>query len=369
MYRVETLKAAGLMKDEDGDSYDSLYRLAQEFYGHLAASILQGNRNKAMPKIYPIAEKVAAALALSCLGEARYISGCTLNEILMRCPPEKRAAVILGWFKQIHPDKRNTIGSWHIANVEVNAVQPEKGHVSAHLSASRDSAVVPAMPSADMARIAYHVLIMSLRLHNTSHAGYAGAYWTYGAKMAHEYYTGKLSPVLFLDHVFNLVHNGGGILNKVFDYTHLTSFLSFRRTASPETLVATCLDLEEQRYWGLDITPYRWQGQYYPNIQPFNKQLISRALKIKKWLRCTSYNVKGASMYMLNHHTVSPYSAKGMAVARPAMSAKHKNMGKKALHMQQKEKSWKSQSEPTSCPASRSKVLAVVEPQSEAALA
>jgi hypothetical protein len=95
-----------------------------------------------------------------------------------------------------------------------------------------------------------------------------GALWYRGAKTAHDYLTGRMEPAVFIDLTFDLVHNGGTLLNKVYGvYQHLLwQFLDWRKEASLDDMLAVC-PMEIKQQYGLvgdDEAPSRMPWDWLP---------------------------------------------------------------------------------------------------------
>jgi hypothetical protein len=294
MYAYKVRYKHGLV-DADGSDYSARHLLpfAEKFYSLVALGMLTNNLEKTRADIKPIADELATALSLSCFGEARYELDSIVDEIRKRCP---------GWYY-----KTTTLGSLLLS-------YGKKG------SDGRDGFVEAGNYTPQrMAALAKHTLVMSLRILTHGNNAYAGPLWAYGAYLADAYWRGKLPAILFVDQVFNLVHNGGGILTKVYSYSGLNFFLNQRRQETPEKLTHYVSSdvCEEYGYTPSADPPSTTKFLYLGALRAsVNKTAARKALGLKKWVRKSVYTSHFGHDYVL--------------AVRPKMSAANKKLGRVA---------------------------------------
>lgn len=319
MYELET------GRNFDLEIGSSLATIARNTYGIIALGVISGKMDLVNTELRSTANAVARALTISCFGESRYSLGCVLTELLARSPkPEELRK------RWEHGD--GLIGRTALAMCLSDprsrgiTIYPHGGVVgrdAVNINAIKDMGLTVRQ----MAHVSRTILISSLRLLRGEQPGYAGTLWAYGADLVVRYWTGKLSPMMFLDHVFNLVHNGGQLLNKVYYSSGLSPFLNTRRHATPES-VATLVEPEYAlRVFDVDTSAFEpFELNKYGSLPPsVNKTTARRALHLKKWYRA--------------HYPTDGYHQSGKSNNyRPPMDAAHRKLAKQIAALHKKEK-------------------------------
>lgn len=263
-YQAETQERWGL-KAEDSRSLSDWMQL---FYSTVACDIYTGfkHHDMAQEKVKYIADYLARVVTMSCLGEARYVVLCVLHELHVRGKEPatiKRLmdgrvgrwakALLLSFArgKQPYHSPDYDAARWAALVAEGDDWTDEDLPHIVQLDGggSRDLAVLSKPPMGltplEQARLARSVFVMHTRFCGHQSPGdatdsVAGPLWAHGADLAVRYYAGKMSPMTFIDQVFDAVHNSSSILSKVVVTTNGDLegwYLNWRQNASLDTLV------------------------------------------------------------------------------------------------------------------------------------
>ena len=218
-----------------------LLGFARLFYGVLACDAVTKGEHKDTTTAYidEMADVMARAIVMSCLGEARYHARCVLHTVATNVMLRKGVNIYtaLGLLSE------SNLGKWADA-----ASTPRTGE---HLSGpGRDNAVsVIAGNDLPIDRVVLlHYAGVAKTIHSIHSRCYAkdsdaigGPLWYWGAKLAFDFLHGKINAVMFLDQSFDLTHNNGALTNKVFCVTSespcLPIFLDWRKEASLEDML------------------------------------------------------------------------------------------------------------------------------------
>lgn len=198
----------------------NLNNMAQDFYRTVALK-MSGQPHD--PDVIPeVAEALARGAAASCLGEARYEMSCVIHEYSRRAKPQYLAG-------KMYEHSR----LWKYARQAGLGTSPHDSGVH------RDDFVDNLhLSPAETAHLARRILGAHLRFTGAS-GGYGGVLWWEGAYLTSQYYRGRISPMVYADLMFNAMHNGGNLLNKVFhiDTLKLMTLLDKKRVLSPNELL------------------------------------------------------------------------------------------------------------------------------------
>lgn len=255
----------------------SLIEWAYLFYGVLAADMrTQGRyrRGITQPLLKDMADTLARAVVMSCLGEARYHANCVLHNLFEMVSinlPDKSP-------DEVHDLLMETnLGSW-MRDIGLPTYTATHDSVIA-----RDTAVRALKPPATFEKVKHYArLAKTIHYYHTkgygSESGVGGALWYQGAKTAWAYLTGQVDAALFIDQVFDMMHNGGNLVNKIIDCTdgeELFMFLEWRKEATLEEMLARCPDTVKDLY---DI-PYRKDDP---------STWMPREIMLRNWLNMTA---------------------------------------------------------------------------------
>ena len=245
-YLTSTLTVLGLLPHEI--SVD-LSDMAREFYGDMACSIVTGRPDKFLEYARYYAEVIVKALYLSCVGEFRY-------------KVHDYAHVLLARYTGDGPLLDETRFGELVRRMSGGTPLDMRGKSRTYVG-DNIACTVPyrlAYP-AGRASLAADFRIMRSGFVRTGGGGGVGGYpWAYGSELGAMYVSGKLTPTAFVDAVFDQVHNGAPILNKVWGTGWLEPYLDFRRAAEVNTLVLWALPDTWEKY-GLERRAFALPSQ------------------------------------------------------------------------------------------------------------
>ena len=227
----------------------SLTQHARAFYGALAAAQITGNMALAREIIQPIAELFGRALLLSILGEARYEIKCAMHEIIVRAKPEYVTQEL--WAKSRMGRVLLSMGNTDARLSKNHDLQISRDTAGEALFASMKPP--DGLSPVDMAHLARSVFGLHLAFTGTQNS-VGGAPWYNGADLCWRYLSGKITPIAFVDQVFDTMHNGGPILNKTMEYNYLSEYLDFRQHATAEQVLAFA-PLSVRKQFGMPESP------------------------------------------------------------------------------------------------------------------
>ena len=289
-YNRNTLEQLGIEYDVP------LVTSARRVYTAVALGLLHNKMDVAKEIVAERAETMAAQLLMSCIGESRYVSHIYMHSLLYRMNNHHGRVVKsspMGVFVSKHFDTGATV-TRDYAVLGSTAVDEIGGAPYDHVQLARMVRTV-------------------LRDAQRDSAGIAGPAWYYGAHLLYQYYSGKISPLVFVDSVFDQIHNNGNILNKVTprdQYAHLLqSWLDYKRRASVEDL-ALWAPNDVRRKMGLAEVEHpiptgqivaaakrRWA---YNTRPPGMKKVGRRHQTIAEWWHETGHKIPGHELVFDN---------------------------------------------------------------------
>lgn len=201
----------------------------RRFYGAYACYLVSGwqHKDKLDEIARPLADSIFAAAMISCAGESRYSSYSALHEVGLRA--RKKYLEGERW-------KTSPLGKLLIAQGSTPSGHDTRHHGANGLIAS--GLYAKNAPWAFKARAA-HVLRTSFLFQvkaTQESGGCGGLLWAFAADRCYQYARGKLTPVMFIDAVLDLVHNGGALLSKVWNTNIIQHLLDLKRFATPEQM-------------------------------------------------------------------------------------------------------------------------------------
>ena len=203
-----------------------LHILAARFYAALAFK--DRAPGFAAQEVESIADNLLNATLLSCAGEARYMAGKTYHTLMHLSKLEAR------WFEQ------RALGPFLM-----QTLVHQGGRDAAGLSVQKIN-----LPRQVVLRLLEHVFMLGWRLNVAKDNSIGGPKWAAGARIGRLFAEGKMGPAEFVDRMLSHYHNGGPLLNKVFNTAHAAYWLDCRAVAPPEWL-RWFLDDKALRMYGL----------------------------------------------------------------------------------------------------------------------
>lgn len=239
-----------MLKKWDIDPTASMFAVARDFYCAIACHMISDGTHKDERDriIKPIAENLLNALLLSCAGESRYNAPAVAHSVLWRVrSPEMRKLVFETPFIQYTAALMNGAGMTPGVSPIYESVgtRDQTGHGMVDF--------VKKYGKARSLRIMRSAFTNFCRVKNTYDVACGGLTWAHGADVGYRYASGQLTDIAFVDEVFDLIHNGGPILNKVYNVQMASPVLMFKRYADPEQ-VALYATAEMRKAFGLPVT-------------------------------------------------------------------------------------------------------------------
>lgn len=189
-----------------------LHLIGARFYAALAFK----NRAPlfAAAEVEDIASTLLNATLLSCSGEVRYVAAKAHHKLM------HLARLDAEWFEQ------RKLGPFLIRTLVSRGAR----------GAAAEEIKGLGFPPAEALYQLEHAFVLGWRLGCDEKHNIGGPRWAAAARLGREYAEGRLRPVEFVDRVLSQYHNGGPMLNKVFDATVTEHWLDCRAVARPEWL-------------------------------------------------------------------------------------------------------------------------------------
>ena len=231
----------------------SLYGYMREFYSVLACDMVtKGEQRELTDKLVnEMADTLARAVVMSCLGEARYHASCVLHASLIRMIDRNPDLPMAE-----HKDRltKTNIGKWvrkiNAGGFLAFSAEDTPRHAAVSIAGTAGKANVKDVDLRYWAGIAKSVHSMHVtNFGGHTNTGVGGPLWLQGAQLAFRYLSNRIPAVMFVDQTFDLVHNGGTLLNKVLNTDSPQQIiLDWRQNATLEEMLAWAPNSIREQY-------------------------------------------------------------------------------------------------------------------------